>query len=379
MPHVQAQRRDDELGLTLSGRWDAAALSNLEAELDALDFSGIRRVVVDGGDAQIDLSGGWLLQRLRDDLKRRDIELAFTGDVPDALRVVGKAMQERRRSARPAGEAADAPDDDESDFNPVEALGRTTVARAREAIDGLTFLGRLVAVLFRALGSPRRLRPISIVRHVWDTGITAIPIVSLIAFLISIIIAYLSAGQLQSYGADIFVVDLITVGVLRELGVLLTAIIVAGRSGSAFAAEIGAMKLNQEVDALVATGVDPTEVLVLPRVIGLVIALPLLTFIADVVGMTGGALLCYSLLDMPLQQFIGRANEAIAPTTFWVGLVKAPVFAVLIAMAGTYRGMQVRGSSRELGRLTTVAVVQSIFLVLLADALFAILFMELDI
>jgi len=378
MPHVQAQRRDDELELTLSGRWDAASLGAIQDELDALDLSGIRRVSV-GGDAHIDLSGGWLLNRLCDDLKRRDVTLAFSGDVPDALRVVGKALQERRRSARPAGQPADAPDDDETPFDPVEALGRSAVARAREALAGLAFLGRIVTILGGALVNPRRLRPISIVRHVWDTGFTAIPIVSLIAFLISVIIAYLSADQLRGYGADIFVVDLITVGVLRELGVLLTAIIIAGRSGSAFAAEIGAMKLNQEVDALVATGVEPLEVLVLPRLIGLVIALPLLTFIADVVGMTGGALLCYGLLDMPLQQFINRANEAIAPTTFWVGIIKAPVFAVLIAMAGTYRGMQVRGSSRELGRLTTLAVVQSIFLVLLADALFAMLFMELDI
>jgi phospholipid/cholesterol/gamma-HCH transport system permease protein len=168
------------------------------------------------------------------------------------------------------------------------------------------------------------------------------------------------------------------VGGLRELGVLLTAIIVAGRTGSAFAAEIGSMKLNDEVDALDATGVDATETLILPRIIGLVIALPLLTFVADVIGLTGGALLCQVLLDMPVQQFIARANEAIAPTTFWAGIIKAPVFAVLIALAGTYRGMQVRGSARELGRLTTAAVVQAIFLVLLADALFAVLFMEID-
>ena len=378
MPHIQAQRREDELELKLSGRWDAAGLSEIERELAALDLDGVRRVTLTG-EPEVDLSGGWALHRFRQELTRANVVVSFSGEVPDAVRVVGKALQERRKSARAAGEPVDAPDDDETPFNPVEALGRSAVARARELMAGLTFLGHAVAVFGRAFLKPRRLRPISIVRHVWDTGITAIPIVSLIAFLISIIIAYLSAGQLRSYGADIFVVDLITVGVLRELGVLLTAIIVAGRSGSAFAAEIGAMKLNQEVDALVATGVDPVEVLVLPRVIGLTIALPLLTFIADVVGMTGGALLCYALLDMPLQQFIGRANEAIAPTTFWVGIWKAPVFAMLIAMAGTYRGMQVRGSSRELGRMTTMAVVQSIFLVLLADALFAILFMKLDV
>jgi phospholipid/cholesterol/gamma-HCH transport system permease protein len=223
------------------------------------------------------------------------------------------------------------------------------------------------------------LRATSIARHIYDTGITAIPIVSLIAFLISVIIAYMSAQQLQQFGAEIFVVDLVTIGVLRELAVLLTAIIVAGRSGSAFAAEIGAMQLNEEVDALEATGVDPYEVLIVPRVTGLVIALPLLTMIADLIGLAGGALLCRFLLDMPITQYIGRVEDAIAPTTFWVGIMKAPVFAALIALAGTYRGMQVRGSSRELGRLTTVAVVQSIFLVILADALFAVLFMELDI
>jgi len=223
------------------------------------------------------------------------------------------------------------------------------------------------------------LRPTSIARHVYETGMTAIPIVALIAFLISVIIAYLSAQQLQNFGAEIFVVDLVTIGTLRELGVLLTAIIVAGRSGSAFAAEIGSMQLNEEVDALKAIGVEPYEVLVVPRVIGLVIALPLLTVIADAIGLTGGALLCKFLLDMPITQYLARANDSIASTTFWVGIVKAPVFAILIALAGTYRGMQVRDSSRELGRLTTMAVVQAIFFVILADALFAVLFMELDI
>jgi phospholipid/cholesterol/gamma-HCH transport system permease protein len=175
------------------------------------------------------------------------------------------------------------------------------------------------------------------------------------------------------------VVDLVTVGVLRELGVLLTAIIVAGRSGSAFAAELGAMQLNEEIDALSAIGVDPIEVLVLPRLLGLVIALPLLTLVSDIIGLVGGGLLCHILLDMPLVQYTHRAQSAIASTTFWVGIVKAPVFACLIAICGCNCGMRVRGSSRDLGRLTTLAVVQSIFFVILVDALFAVMFMELDI
>ncbi|MBV8974187.1 MAG: ABC transporter permease, partial [Sinobacteraceae bacterium] len=174
-------------------------------------------------------------------------------------------------------------------------------------------------------------------------------------------------------------VDLVTIGVLRELAVLLTSIITAGRSASSYAAELGSMQLNEEVDALIATGVDTFEVLVVPRVLGFVIALPLLTVIADLVGLTGGALLCRYLLDMPLTQYINRVGEAISPTTFWVGIVKAPVFALLIALAGCYRGMQVRGSARELGHKVTVAVVQAIFLVILADAVFAIVFMKLDI
>jgi phospholipid/cholesterol/gamma-HCH transport system permease protein len=257
-------------------------------------------------------------------------------------------------------------------------LGRIAVHQYREGKTGLAYFGRLVATAINAVPHPKRFRLPSLVRHVYETGIQAVPIVSLIAFLISVIIAYLGAQQLRTFGAEIFTVDLVAISVLREMGVLLTAIIVAGRSGSAFAAEIGVMQLNEEVDALKSMGLDPFEVLVLPRVMGLVIALPLLTIVADAMGLAGGALLSLSLLDIPLAQFISRVQDALAPTTFWAGIVKAPVFAVLIAMVGTYRGMQVRDSSRELGRLTTAAVVQSIFLVILADAIFAIVFVKLD-
>jgi phospholipid/cholesterol/gamma-HCH transport system permease protein len=247
------------------------------------------------------------------------------------------------------------------------------------ALDLLGFVGAVAAGYARVLASLKRLRLPSVVRHVHETGVTAVPIVSLIAFLISVIVAYIGAQQLRRFGGEIFVVDLVTVSVLRELGVLLTAIIVAGRSGSAFAAEIGAMKLNEEVDALRAIGMDPVEVLVLPRIFGLVIALPALTIVADAMGLAGGAILSWYLVDITFDQYLERVQGAIGDTTFWVGIAKAPVFAILIAMTGTLRGMQVRTSSRELGRLTTVAVVQSIFLVILADAIFAVIFMELDV
>jgi phospholipid/cholesterol/gamma-HCH transport system permease protein len=372
MAFVESRHEDGRHELVLKGRWCAANIAAIRTELAGLDTAHIRTLQISAGEAALDLAGAWQLEQFLHGLPAGAITVEFAPAAPQALEVVRAALAVDA-SVRPAALHHD-------EFaNPVELLGRRTLAEWHELRAGLAFGGRTVLTWLSAFGSWHRWRPISIARHVYDTGITAIPIVALIAFLISVIIAYLSASQLRNYGADIYVVDLITIGVLRELGVLLTAIIVAGRTGSAFAAELGSMQLNEEVDALNATGVNPIETLVLPRIFGLVIALPLLTVIADVIGMAGGALLCQWLLDMPLQQFINRANEAIAPTTFWVGIIKAPVFALLIAVAGTYRGLKVRGSSRELGRQTTVAVVQAIFLVLLADALFAMLFMELDI
>ncbi len=344
----------------------------MDRTLAGVDLEGIHRVRVDTSKLVVlDFSAAWRLREFLERVRQLDGEVTFEGGEPEQLRLITTCLT--RAPYRPP------PGVEERGMEPVEALGRQVVGRWRDVVAAMNFMGRVVMTVLRALAHPRRLRPTSIVRHVYDTGITAIPIVALIGFLISVIIAYMSAQQLQKFGAEVFVVDLVTIGVLRELSVLLTAIIVAGRSGSAFAAEIGSMKLNEEIDALEATGVDPFEVLVVPRVIGLVIALPLLTVISDAVGLTGGALLCRYLLDMPLTQYIERVNDSIASTTFWVGIWKAPVFAMLIAMAGVYRGMQVRDSSRELGRLTTVAVVQSIFLVILADAMFAILFMSLDI
>jgi phospholipid/cholesterol/gamma-HCH transport system permease protein len=257
-------------------------------------------------------------------------------------------------------------------------VGRTGEARARTWYDAFVFGGQVLVTAGSRWTSPRGLRLPSVVRHVYETGVRAVPVVALIAFLISVIAAYIGAQQLRPFGAEIYTVDLVAIGVLRELGVLLTAIMVAGRTGSAFAAELGVMKLNDEVDALESMGMNPLELLVLPRVLGLVIAMPLLTIVADAMGLAGGAVLTRYLFDLPWPQFVTRLDDAISDTTFWAGLVKAPVFGLVIALTGTLRGLQVRESSRELGRLTTVAVVQSIFLVILVDALFAILFLEID-
>ncbi len=320
------------------------------------------------------MTGAWLMRQLERRLADAGLTVSWQGERPAALQVIddlgegGGEHQVALGRGRPTGLARG-----------LHEVGHLAVRGRENALDMLGFLGAVVAVLARAMASLKRLRLPSVVRHVMETGVNAVPIVALIAFLISVIVAYIGAQQLVKFGGEIFVVDLVTVAVLRELGVLLTAIIVAGRSGSAFAAELGVMKLNNEVDALQAIGMDPIEVLIVPRVLGLMIALPALTVVADAMGLAGGALLSWYLVDIPLNQYVERMQEAIADTTFWVGIIKAPVFAFLIATIGTLRGMQVRDSSRELGRLTTVAVVQSIFMVILADALFAVVFMELDI
>ena len=380
---LEVRHSQGGLELELTGEWRALRFAELDSALARVNLAGTRRVEISTAHlAVLDLSGAWRLHEFIRQARIAGAEVVFKEAPPDQLRLVEQTLQgesppcsqQKRPIPLSPIEELEAPA-----IRSLEFLGRHAVLYGRDLVRDLAFLGRMSLTAARGLTSWRRLRPISIARHVYDTGITAIPIVSLIAFLISVIIAYMGAQQLRTFGAVVFVVDLVTIGVLRELGVLLTSIIVAGRSGSAFAAEIGSMKLNEEVDALYATGVDPFEALVLPRILGLIIALPLLTIIADLIGLVGGALLCRFLLDIPLTQFATRAQEAITGTTFWVGVIKAPVFATLIAMAGCYRGMQVRDSSRELGRLTTLAVVQAIFLVIFADAVFAVLFLELHI
>ncbi len=363
----------DRRRVTLSGRWTMDGVDVLARAIGRAAAGAPREVELDASGVEtLDLTGAWLLHSLEGRLARVGAGVAWRGGRPASLKFIDEVL---------AGGAEEAPR--ETDHlaivtAPLRSLGRLAIEFRRAVLDHLSLLGGIVACFGRACLQPRRFRLSSIVRHVWDTGVTAVPIVALIAFLIAVIVAYIGAQQLRAYGGEIYVADLVTVAVLRELGVLLTAIIVAGRSGSAFAAEIGVMRLNDEVDALRAIGLDPVEVLVLPRVLGLVIALPLLTVVADAMGLTGGALLTWSLVDMTFTQYWERVNDSIAPTTFWAGMLKAPVFALMIGLVATLRGLQVRESSRELGRLTTVAVVQSIFLVILADALFAVLYMEID-
>ena len=261
----------------------------------------------------------------------------------------------------------------------VVQIGKGGHDVARAAVDVTTFVGRTASWTLRGLVHPASLRPGSISRHVAETGIQALPIIGLMAVMIAVVIGYQGVAQLRRFGGEDFTINLVAVSVLREMAVIITAIMVAGRSGSAFTAEIGVMKTRQEVDALQVMGMEPMQVLVVPRVIALVITLPLLTFFADIMGLLGGAVISQFLLDMSPTQYLARLPQVVDGSDFFVGLFKAPVFAFFIASIACMHGLKVTGSAESVGRETTRAVVKAIFLVLALDALFSIVFEKMGI
>jgi phospholipid/cholesterol/gamma-HCH transport system permease protein len=262
----------------------------------------------------------------------------------------------------------------------LERIGRATVHAGQQGYRMLGYLGRVTVETIEAFASPKNnLRIAALVHQVEETGINALPIVGLLAFLIGVVLAYQGADQLKRFGAEIFTINLLGVGILREIGGLITAIIVAGRSGSAFTAQIGTMRVNEEIDAMQTIGLNTVDVLVLPRIIGLVIALPLLTFYSDIMGLIGGAVMCYFQLGITIPAFMRQLNDAITVNTFMVGLIKAPVFAFVISLVGCYEGFQVERNAASVGLLTTRSVVESVFLVIVLDAAFSVMFSVLGI
>ena len=256
----------------------------------------------------------------------------------------------------------------------VANLGKATVWLWREALALIAFFGELSTVFYRLALHPGRFRLTSTVSHMQAVGLNAMPIVGLLSFLVGIVLTFISGDQLQRFGAGIFIVNLVGIGVLRELGLMITAIIVAGRSGSAFTAEIGTMKINQEVDAMRTIGLDPMEILVVPRTLALMLMLVPLGFFADAVMIVGGMLMSKLTLGITLDEFLHQFRNSVSLTHLWIGMVKAPFFAFVIAMVGCFHGLQVAGSAESVGQHTTASVVQSIFLVITLDAIFAIIF-----
>ncbi len=260
----------------------------------------------------------------------------------------------------------------------LERLGRSTVAVWEQAFVMLSFVGESSLAMGGWVSHPRRIRWRPILFNLRSAGFNALPIVGLLSFLLGIVVAYQGADQLRQYGANIYVTDLVGLSMLREFAPLMTAIIIAGRSGSAYAAQIGTMAVTQEIDAMRTLGIQPLEMLVLPKLIALVIAMPLLTVFADVLGVAGGMLMARAQLGVSFDEFLDRFPQAVSMTSYLVGIGKAPVFAVIVVLVGCFQGFLTQGGPESVGQHTTRAVVQSIFLVIVADALFSIAFSVLD-
>ena len=360
-----------QMEIVAAGEFTLAALDALERvrqELVAAADGAVDRATIRIDRLErLDTAGAWVLHQLEQDLAGRGVEVGFAGGSA-AHEPLLDEVRKVRLSQPPQ------PVEVNALVRIVGELGQHTINAFEEAKRLLSFYGEVLIALGRVAVRPQRLRLTSFTHHLEHTCLNALPIVGLISFLIGVVLAYQGAGQLARFGAEIFTIDLLGVSVLREIGILLTAIVVAGRSGSAFTAQIGTMKVNQEIDAMRTLGLDPLEILVLPRLLALMVALPLLAFYADLMALFGGGLMCLFVLDIPAGQFITQLDRAITPSMFWVGIVKAPVFAFLIAMVGCYEGLRVTGSAESVGRLTTQSVVVSIFLVIVSDALFSILF-----
>ncbi len=367
----QLDWHDEGSGLVViaTGEWTIETIGALEQRVEAASAAiGARAAIIDiTGVAPIDTSGAYVFDRMLASARAAGGSVVIETD-NERHRTLLATVDHRGRSA-PAPKPAMA-----LWRHALETLGRWGYAVARDGADILRLLGEVIAVIARGLFNPKRLRWTSVVHHLDRTGLGAVPVVALMSFLIGAIIAQQGAFYFRRFGADLYVVDMVGVLVLREIGVLLTAIMVAGRSGSAFTAELGAMKMREEIDAMRVIGLNPIEVLVAPRVLALIIALPCLAFIANMAAIAGGALVSVVYVGIPLETFLQRLNEGVYVRTFLVGVAKAPFMALIIAVVACMEGMKVEGSTDSLGRHTTEAVVKAIFLVIVVDGLFAMFY-----
>ncbi|WP_197915620.1 ABC transporter permease [Thiosulfatihalobacter marinus] len=371
-PSLTLEGSDSGAVLHLAGRFLTRSLGTVEKRFaDLSGGTGPLRIDMSEVDV-VDTGGAWLICDLMARLQAEGVAVELVG-VKDAHRALIDTVRDAIPEEHGEEEAA-------RGLVPwLERLGKGVVGAGKDTASILSFLGQTLAALAKGLVRPWTLRGASLVSQMDDAGFKAVPIVALMGFLIGVVLAFQGATQLQQFGAEVFVVELISISVLRELGILLTAIIVAGRSGSAFTASVGSMKVQEEIDAMRTLGLDPIEVLVLPRVLALLIMLPILGFIANMAGLFGGALMSWINLGVSPGMFITRLQEN---TDFWhlaVGMIKAPFFAVVIGVIACWQAFQVRGSSTSVGQRTTASVVQSIFLVIAIDALFSIFFAEMGI
>jgi phospholipid/cholesterol/gamma-HCH transport system permease protein len=357
--------RRDQGHYRCEGRWTLAGIETLDAQLQNVRWASGALQLDGSGIRAIDTTGALQLLNLVAALERDGRRVQLVG-LHEEHRELLELVRERRAAA---GELPPTT----PPRNRLERLGRWVWHHLRRGGDFLAFVGEAALALGQLIVHPRRFRWQALFGNVETAGIHALPIVALLAFMMGVVIAYQGGRQLEFYGANIFIVELVSLTMLRELAPLITAIIVAGRTGSSYTAQIGTMQVTEEVDALRTIGIPPMNLLVLPKLLALVVALPLLTLFADALSVFGGMVMAQIMLDVSYGDFLDRFPQVVTLTSFLIGIGKAPVFAAIIALVGCYQGFQVRGGADSVGRQTTVSVVQSIFLVIATDAVFSVM------
>ena len=366
-PNARVESSENGVVLVLDGDWTTDALEHVDDALQRLEElpQGARLRVNATDVEQLDTGGALRIRQLLLDLEERDLEVSFEGLSSKYQELLGFVWSRCDN----LGAVADAP---YQTF--VERIGEGVFDGFEESGSLLSFLGEATVTAAQGVVRPLSIRWRAVFGVIQSAGVQALPIIGLLSFLLGVVIAYQGGIQLQLYGANIFIVELVTVTMVRELGPLITAIIVAGRTGSAFTAEIGTMKVTEEIDALRTIGMGPMGVLVLPKVLGLIIVLPLLTVFSCAMGVFGGMVMADVVLDVSLVDFWKRIPDAVGFNSYAVGIGKAPAFAIIVALVGCFQGTRVSGGAASVGQKTTISVVQAIFLVIVADAAFSIIF-----
>ena len=385
-----ARLHSDESRLVCSGAWTLDNLITIKLALKKIEPKKIEpkkiepkkikqpedQLIIDGkAVTQMDSAGAWVLNQYvkKNSLAGLKIRLQNFSEEVQALLVL---IEKNTVSSFSSFSSSKSPVI--AHLNRIQKLGRATLFQVRELRDFFTFTGELFFEFMRSVFHPIQWRWRELASVINNTGFRALPIIALLSFMIGVVISYQMGNQLRSYGANVFIVNLLGLSVLREFGPLITAIMVAGRTGSAFTAQLGTMKLNQEIDALNTMGVTPGQLLLLPRVIGLFITLPLLTMWANLFGVMGGMLMANTLLGVSPHDFLTRFQHEIPVRALWIGLGKAPVFALLISSIGCFEGMKVRGGADSVGKQTTRSVVLAIFFIIIVDAIFSVIFSKLN-
>lgn len=362
--------------LKLSGCWNVQNLHRVESEIELIHNAAHTSFTAECADIQtMDTAGALLIQKLQQHINKQNAAIVLEDLHPAFKKIIdmvdAKFISDSNQHNGARATLNSAP-------NLLAHIGKLSFSSIQQFTEMLHFIGQTAFTFAKSVKQPNRIRWRPILFNIRTAGFDALPIVGLLSFLLGVVVAYQGSAQLRQYGANIFVADLVGLSMLREFAPLMTAIIIAGRSGSAFAAQIGTMVVTEEIDAMRTLGISPQELLVLPKVIALIIAMPLLTVFADALGVFGGMLMASQQLDVGYVEFLDRFVKAVSPTAFLIGVGKAPVFAVTIAMVGCFQGFRTKGGADSVGRQTTRSVVQSIFLVIVADALFSVAFSMLD-